>query len=131
MDVEGIKHLLVNSDYHNWFGVDEVEKYVRTPMLLDQYIVMRRHGRPVVFATWGFPSYEHIVYYKDNFEFPVEGFDGGGKDPWLIDFIAEGGKANIALGFRKLKSMLSNMGYSQAYWFRIETGKLGFHKWSN
>jgi hypothetical protein len=63
--------------------------------------------------------------------FPPEGYAGGGDIPWLIDFIAEGGKRNIALGFRKMKSVLSNRGYNQAFWLRTEAQKLGFHQWGD
>lgn len=130
IDVEAIKRLLDGSDYHGWWGVEEVQKYIRTPMMLGQYLVMRNsEGKPAVFATWGFPSYEHVVEYTDEFEFPASGYAGGGTVPWIIDFIAPGGKRDIALGFRKLKNVLSSKGYSQAYWLRTETSKLGFHRW--
>ena len=128
IDIEAVKVLLESSGYHDWWTAGEVEAFIRTPMLLDQYIALWNDGEPAVFATWAFPDYQHIVQYTDEFMFPVEGYAGGGKVPWIIDFIALGGPRNIALGFRKLKSMLSNMGYKQAYWLRTETGKLGFHQ---
>ena len=132
VDVDAIKRLLDGSNYHGWWGVEEVEKYIRTPMMLDQYIVLRdENDQPAVFATWGFPNYRHIVHYTEELEFPVSGYDGGGALPWLIDFIAPGGKRNIALGFRKMKSVLSNKGYNKAFWLRTETQKLGFHEWGN
>ncbi len=132
IDVEAITQLLENSDYHDWWGVEQVENYIRTPMMLDQYIVLRdRYGTPAVFATWGFPNYRHVVHYTEELEFPVSGYNGGGSVPWLIDFIAPGGKRDIALGFRKMKSVLFNKGYTQAFWLRTETGKLGFHKLRN
>lgn len=131
IDVEAIKYLLDWSDYHSWWGVEQVEKYIRTPMMLGQYMVLRDDNKmPICFATWAFPRYEHIAEYTDNLEFMPEGYDGGGTVPWIIDFIAIGGKRNIAIGFRNLKSVLSNMGYSNAYWLRAETQKLGFHDWS-
>jgi hemolysin-activating ACP:hemolysin acyltransferase len=131
IDVEAIKYLLDWSDYHGWWGVEEVEKYIRPPMMLGQYMVLRDENKmPICFATWAFPDYEHVVEYTDNLEFMPEGYDGGGTVPWIIDFIAIGGKRNIAIGFRNLKSMLSNMGYTNAYWLRTETQKLGFHDWS-
>jgi hemolysin-activating ACP:hemolysin acyltransferase len=131
IDVEAIKYLLDWSDYHGWWGVEEVEKYIRPPMMLGQYMVLRdASNMPICFATWAFPDYEHVVEYTDNLEFMPEGYDGGGTVPWIIDFIAIGGKRNIAIGFRNLKSMLSNMGYTNAYWLRTETQKLGFHDWS-
>ena len=131
IDVEAIKYLLDWSDYHGWWGVDEVEKYIRPPMMLGQYMVLRDDNKmPICFATWAFPGYEHVVEYTDNLEFMPEGYDGGGTVPWIIDFIAIGGKRNIAIGFRNLKSMLFSMGYTNAYWLRTETQKLGFHDWS-
>jgi len=48
----------------------------------------------------------------------------------VVDLIAEGGKLNVVLAFRKIKSVLSSKGYNKAFWFRIETQKLGFHDWS-
>jgi len=128
IDVEAIKYLLDWSDYHGWWGVEEVERCIRPPMTLDQYIVLRDNSdMPICFATWAFPNYGQIVEYTDSLEFPMEGYGGGGSVPWIIDFIALGGKRNIAIGFRKLKSVLSNKGYKNAYWLRTETQKLGFH----
>lgn len=129
-DIDDALYLMKRSDYHSWYGTKQINDYIRPPMFLDQFIVLRDEGRvPLVFATWGFPDYEQVVQYTETGVFPPDGFDAGGKDPWLIDFIAEGGPRNIALGFRKLKSVLSNKGYSQAFWFRTETEKLGFHQW--
>jgi len=131
IDVEAIKYLLDYSDYHGWWGVDEVEKYIRPPMMLGQYMVLRDNsGMPICFATWAFPNYAQVVEYTDSLCFPAGGYDGGGTVPWLVDFIAIGGKRSIAIGFRNLKSMLSNKGYKNAYWLRTETQKLGFHSWS-
>ena len=131
IDVEAIKYLLDWSDYHGWWGVEQVEQCIRPPMMLDQYLVMRDgYGVPMCFATWAFPEYEHIVEYTDSLEFPADGYNGRGKVPWVIDFIARGGKRNIAIGFRKVKSVLSSKGYTSMYWLRTETQKLGFHDWS-
>ena len=131
IDVEAIKYLLDWSDYHGWWGVEQVEQCIRPPMILDQYLVMRDgYGVPMCFATWAFPEYEHVVEYTDSLEFPADGYNGGGKVPWVIDFIARGGKRNIAIGFRKVKSVLSSKGYTSMYWLRTETQKLGFHDWS-
>ena len=131
IDIEAIKVLLESSGYHDWWTAGEVEAFIRTPMMLGQYIALWSDGEPAVFATWAFPDYEHVVQYTEEFMFPVEGYDGGGKVPWIIDFIAMGGTRNIALGFRKLKSVLSNMGYQQAYGLRTETGRICFHHWGN
>ena len=131
IDVEAIKYLLDYSDYHGWWGVDEVEKYIRPPMMLGQYMVLRDNSdMPICFATWAFPNYAQVVEYTDSLCFPADGYDGGGTVPWLVDFIAIGGKRSIAIGFRTLNSMLSNKGYKNAYWLRTETQKLGFHSWS-
>ena len=131
-DIDDILYLMQRSSYHDWYSVKEVNDYIRTPLMLNQYIILRDEGRvPLVFATWGFPNYRHVVHYTEELEFPVSGYNGGGSVPWLIDFIAPGGKRNIALGFRKMKSVLSNKGYNQAFWLRTETEKLGFHEWGN
>ena len=131
IDVEAIKYLLDYSDYHGWWGVDEVEKYIRPPMMLGQYMVLRDNSNmPICFATWAFPNYAQVVEYTDSLCFPAEGYDGGGTVPWVVDFIAIGGKRNIAIGFRNIKSVLSNKGYKNAYWLRTEKQKLGFYKWN-
>ena len=130
IDVEAIKYLLDWSDYHGWWGVEEVERCIRPPMMLSQYMVLRDNSNmPICFATWAFPNYGQVVEYTDSMCFPAEGYGGGGIVPWIVDFIAIGGKRNIGIGFRNLKSMLSNKGYKNAYWLRTETQKLGFHKW--
>ena len=131
-DIDDISYLMRRSHYHEWYGVKEVNDYIRTPLLLNQYIILRDEGRvPLVFATWGFPSHDQVSEYVQELTFPPDGYDGGGDIPWLIDFIAEGGKRNIALGFRKMKSVLSNRGYNQAFWLRTESQKLGFHQWGD
>jgi hemolysin-activating ACP:hemolysin acyltransferase len=131
-DIDDIMYLLKRSEYHESYGVKEVNDYIRTPLLLNQYIILRDEGRvPLVFATWGFPNHDQVSEYVQELTFPPDGYDGGGDIPWLIDFIAEGGKRNIALGFRKMKSVLSSRGYNQAFWLRTEAQKLGFHQWGD
>lgn len=127
-DIEDIIYLIRSSDYHSWWGKDYFIDLIKTPFSLKQYIVVRDGHVPISFATWGFPNPEHVREYLLEHKFPAEGFYGGGKDPWLVDFIAVGGMRNTTTGFRSVKNVLSNMGYSQAYWFRTGTNKLGFHK---
>ena len=127
-DIDDVLYLMKRSNYHDWYGVFEIEHYITKPLDLGQYIIVRDEGRvPLVFATWGFPSHKQVSDYLQDLIFPPDGYDGGGDIPWLIDFIAEGGKRNIALGFRKAKSVLSSKGYDKAFWLRTEAGKLGFH----
>ena len=131
IDVEAIKYLLHWSDYHGWWGVEQVEQCIRPPMMLGQYMVLRDDfDMPICFMTWAFPNYAQVVEYTDSLCFPAEGYDGGGTVPWVVDFIAIGGKRNIAIGFRNIKSVLSNKGYKNAYWLRTEKQKLGFYKWN-
>lgn len=129
-DIEDIVYLIRSSDYHNWWGKEHFIDLIKTPYSLEQYAVIREGNEPICFATWAFPNETHIKQYLLEHRFPTEGFYGKGKHPWLIDFISVGGRRNTALGFRKLKSMLSKKGYCQAFWFRTETSKLGFHDWS-
>ena len=129
-DISDVLYLMNRSDYHCIWGVPEIQNWIMTPLNLNQYIILRDEGRvPLVFATWGFPNHDQVSDYVKNLRFPPNGYNGGGDVPWLIDFIAEGGKRNIALGFRKMKSVLSSKGYNQAFWLRTETEKLGFHQW--
>jgi len=131
-DISDVLYLMNRSDFHNWYGDAEFEKYVMPPLQANQYVILRDEGRvPFVFASWGFPSHDQVGEYVQDLEFMPEGYEGGGDIPWLIDFIAEGGKRNIALGFRKVKNVLSSKGYNQAFWLRAETQKLGFHQWGN
>jgi hemolysin-activating ACP:hemolysin acyltransferase len=131
-DVDDIMYLMQRSSYHDWYGVKEVNDYIRTPLLLNQYIILRDEGRvPLLFATWGFPNNGQVSDYLQDLRFPADGYDGGGDVPWMIDLIAEGGKRNIVLAFRKVKSVLSSKGYNKAFWFRTETEKLGFHQWGD
>jgi hemolysin-activating ACP:hemolysin acyltransferase len=129
-DIEDIIYLIRSSDYHNWWGREYFIDLIKTPYSLGQYAVIRKGHKPICFATWAFPSEDQVKEYLLDHRFPAEGFYGKGKDPWLIDFISVGGRRNTALGFRKLKSVLSKKGYCQAFWFRTETSKLGFHDWS-
>jgi hemolysin-activating ACP:hemolysin acyltransferase len=129
-DIEDIVYLIRSSDYHNWWGIDYFTDLIKTPFSLKQYIVIRDGHVPIGFATWGFPNKTHIKQYLLDYRFPAEGFYGGGKDPWIIDFISVGGRRNTTLGFRSVKSVLSRKGFDKFFWFRTQTSKLGFHKWS-
>ena len=131
-DISDVLYLMGRSDFHNWYGDEEFSKYVMPPLQANQYVILRDEGRvPFVFASWAFPTHDQVGEYVQELEFMPEGYEGGGDIPWLIDFIAEGGKRNIALGFRKVKNVLSSKGYNQAFWLRAETQKLGFHQWGN
>ena len=78
-----------------------------------------------MFATWAFPSDEQVDEYVGTKYFPVDGYKGGGKDVWLVDFIAKKGYTRI--GFLVLKRMFMRSGFKKAFWFRPETEKLGWH----
>ena len=59
------------------------------------------------------------------------GGGGGGSDRRPTrsgDFIAFGGFQSTRAGFRYLKDTFIEMGYSDCYWLRTETGKIGFHR---
>ena len=129
-DIDDVLYLIKRSDYHKNYNLVDIENYFSRPMRLGQYIILRDEGRlPIVFGSWAFPNHDQISIYLQNLTFPPDGYDGGGEIPWLVDFIAEGGKRNIALGFRKAKSVLSSRGCNRAFWLRTETQKLGFHDW--
>ena len=129
-DIDDIVYLIRESEYHNWWGKEHFINLIKTPYSLDQYLIVRQDARPICFATWAFPDARHIKEYLLEHKFPKDGFYGSGEDPWVIDFISLGGKRNTTIGFRTVKSMLSRKGFNQFFWFRTETSKLGFHKWS-
>lgn len=94
--------------------------------MLNQYKVVRKKSELLVFATWGFPKQKHIDEYVSQLSFPHDGYKGGGKDIWLVDFMAKRLYKNWVLDFKK---MLTKMGFRKAFWFRPETQKLGWHTW--
>ena len=73
-DVDDIMYLMQRSSYHDWYGVKEVNDYIRTPLLLNQYIILRDEGRvPLLFATWGFPNNGQVSDYLQDLRFPADG----------------------------------------------------------
>ena len=129
-DIEDIIYLIRSSDYHNWYSKEDFTDMIKTPYSLQQYLIVRDGARPICFATWAFPSADNIKDYLLDHRFPKDGFYGKGKDPWIIDFISLGGRRNTTIGFRTVKSMLLEKGYKSFFWFRPQTSKLGFHRWS-
>jgi len=103
-----------------------IQNYIEKPLGIRQYKIMRDDlHEPVMFATWAFPSDEQVDEYVGTKYFPVDGYKGGGKDVWLVDFIAKKGYTRI--GFLVLKRMFMRSGFKKAFWFRPETEKLGWH----
>ena len=131
-DISDVLYLMSRSNFHNWFSKKEIERYVIPALQANQYLMVRdKQQLPIFYASWGFPNYNQVSEYVQTLEFMPEGFVGGGDVPWLIDFIAEGGKSNVAMGFRKVKNVLSSKGYNQFFGLRVETQRLGFHQWGN
>tara|TARA_R100001129_G_scaffold115979_1_gene80108 strand:+ start:258 stop:659 length:402 start_codon:yes stop_codon:yes gene_type:complete len=129
-DIDDIVYLIGSSDYHNLYSKEEFVDMIKTPYSLQQYLIVRAKTKPICFATWAFPNAANIKEYFFNNKFPKEGFYGNGNTPWIIDFISLGGVRNTTIGFRTVKSMLSEKGYKKFFWFRPQIPKLGFHRWS-
>ena len=126
-DLRDILILMQYSDLHKDWNTEDICKCILVPVMLNQYKVIRKKSELLVFATWGFPTQKHIDEYVSRLSFPHDGYKGGGKDIWLVDFMAKKGYTRI--GFLILKKMLTKMGFRKAFWFRPETQKLGWHTW--
>jgi len=127
-DYEDALEMVSISEFHNWWDDKLIQKYIERPLSVRQYKIIRdNHMSPVVFATWGFPNEEQVEFYKTNLEFPIDGYKGGGKDVWGVDFIAKKGYTRI--GFLELRRIFSRSGYRKAFWLRPAKNKLSWHKW--
>lgn len=125
-DYEDALEMVDVSEYHKNWSDDMIQKYIEKPLSIRQYRIMKNDlHEPLVFATWGFPNEEQVNQYVETKYFPVDGYKGGGKDVWLVDFIAKKGYTRMGCLF--LKRMLMRSGYKKAYWFRPEAEKLGWH----
>jgi len=63
-DISDVLYLMNRSDFHNWYGDEEFDKYVMPPLQANQYVILRDEGRvPFVFASWGFPSHDQVGEY--------------------------------------------------------------------
>ncbi len=125
-DYEDALEMVQQSEFHNWWDDNLIQKYIEKPLGIRQYKIMRNElHEPLMFATWGFPSDEQVYDYVGTTYFPTDGYKGGGNDVWLVDFIAK--KGYTRKGFLELKRMFMRSGYKKAFWFRPETRKLGWH----
>ena len=126
-DLRDILILMQYSNLHKDWNTEDICKCILVPVMLNQYKVVRKKNELVMFASWAFPTDKQVDEYVRKLSFPHEGYQGDGKDIWLVDFIAKKGYTRI--GFLILKKMLTKMGFRKAFWFRPETKKLGWHTW--
>ena len=112
-----------SSGYHNWWDGERFDLYVAVPDKLGQLYVDKNF-----LVTWGFPTEDQALEYVDTGLFESDWFAGGGSDLWIVDFICLGGKVGIIRSFRHLIGMFADMGFSEAYWLRTETGKVGWFR---
>ncbi len=117
------------SQYHRDYSWADKRMYLEPPLAMGNYIFgVDSEATPYLFATWAFPEKRHVDEYIETGKFPPAAWRGDGDSPWIIDFICFGGRQGIVEGFRSLKDIFIQMGYSDCYWLRTETGKVGFHR---
>lgn len=122
--------LMKESPAHQGMGRKDFDRLVKTPIMLGQYVAgFDPRGVPYLFATYAFPEPHHIERYYRKLDFPKAGFRGQGDTPYVIDFICMTGKRDIIHSFRYIKSMFTNMGYSEARWLRVGSSKQSWHSW--
>ena len=109
-DYHDAMELVRTSEHHKDWDDDLIMKYIEEPLGIRQYKILRDDDMiPLMFATWA-----------------VNGYKGGGKNIWIVDFIAK--KGYTRKGFVALKKAFMRSGYRKAFWFRPETNKLGWHE---
>lgn len=122
------RQMMTMSPYHMDYTRADREAYIEPPLSMGNYIFgLDGEGTPYLFATWAFPNNRHIDEYKETGRFPVGAWRGDGDSPWIVDFICFAGRPGIIEGFRSLKDIFIEMGYSDCYWLRTKTGRVGFH----
>jgi len=125
-DYHDAMELVRTSEHHMDWNDDLIRRYIEEPLGIRQYKLLRDDDMiPLMFATWAFPSKEQVEEYHKTQYFPKDGYKGGGKDIWIVDFIAK--KGYTRKGFVALKKAFMRSGYRKAFWFRPETNKLGWH----
>jgi len=127
-DYESVMQIMASSSYHRSYSDEDIQALIDQPLAQGRYILFYDDEKPCVFATWAFPEQSHIDEYLETRRFPSSAFQANGPAPWIVDFIALGGKRNVMKGFRHLKDMFQKMGYIDCHWLRTETHKVGFHK---
>jgi hemolysin-activating ACP:hemolysin acyltransferase len=121
--------MMEHSRYHCGYSLSEKRAYIEPPLSMGNYIFgVDAEGVPYLFATWAFPNPRQVDEYLKTGVFPPSAWRGDGDTPWVVDFICFAGRAGITEGFRSLKDIFTEMGYSECYWLRTESKKLGFHK---
>tara|TARA_R100000234_G_scaffold56764_2_gene34260 strand:- start:5717 stop:6112 length:396 start_codon:yes stop_codon:yes gene_type:complete len=124
-ELNDIMYLINTSELHKTWRMEEIKRCVMTPMLLDQYKILKDNNDPVMFVTWGFPNHEQVNTYISTKHFPQEGYDGKGENVWVVDFISK--KDYTLKGMKFLKYYFRNQGYKCGYWLRQTKPKIGFH----
>lgn len=121
--------MMMNNPYHCDYSRAEREAYIEPPLSMGNYIFgLDSEATPYLFATWAYPEDRHVDEYLETGRFPVGAWRGDGDSPWIVDFICFSGRQGITEGFRSLKDIFTEMGYSGCYWLRTETGRIGYHE---
>ena len=89
--------------------------------MCNQYQIIRLEHELVMFGTWGFPNKKQLDEYLETGEFPHGGYQGGGKDVWMIDFISK--KDYTLKGVRYFKQYFNEKGYRKVSWLRVRNNK--------
>lgn len=125
---EKLLDALDESPYHCNYTDEDIEKFIDTPISLQKYLMgFNDDDGLIFFATFAAPEERHVQEYMRTGRFPVEGFYAEGGDLWCVDFICLGGKRDVLLAFRFLKSLLCSYGYDKCFWLRTEAMKMGYH----
>ena len=123
------REMMLHSTYHANYSRADREAYIEPPLSMGNYIFgFDSDETPYLFATWAFPTERQVSEYTTTGAFPPSAWRGDGDSPWVVDFICFAERQGITEGFRSLKDIFVEMGYSDCYWLRTKTGKLGFHR---
>tara|TARA_R100000329_G_scaffold35789_1_gene33632 strand:- start:97 stop:501 length:405 start_codon:yes stop_codon:yes gene_type:complete len=125
-DLRDILILMQYSDLHKTYNLEQICRCIVVPVMLNQYQVIRLEHELVMFGTWGFPNKKQLDEYLETGEFPHGGYQGGGKDVWMIDFISK--KDYTLKGVKHFRYFFKKKGYQVAFWLRQRNKKLGFVK---
>ena len=125
-DLRDILILMQYSDLHKTYNLEQICRCIVVPVMLNQYQIIRLEHELVMFGTWGFPNKKQLDEYLETGEFPHGGYQGGGKDVWMIDFISK--KDYTLKGVRYFKKLLTEKGFDKCLWLRLNSMKIGWHR---
>ena len=90
--LESIIYLMLHSEVHKWWTINDIQRLVIPPIALKQCQILYRDNKPAAYMSWAYLTKEASEGYINKTRFLQAGDWNAGVDRWVIDFIAPFGK---------------------------------------